>query len=189
MDETVIPNNCSTETKDRKAISILTLAEMAGMSTGIVSTTSVTNASPACCYANSVNRRWESDVDKKERARDGASECNDIGKLVQFNRLANCAESLFTIHRTRFHSCYGKVKRRCERFTLKNYFTFKYLQSVTLFCVAFGVSTFLIIRWHAAIYWSGGSLFEAYFLRESFSRVLKCWAYSKIRNLQIIGDF
>ena len=141
VDETVTPNNCSSETDDLKAISILTLAEIAGMSTGIVSTTSVTNASPACCYANSVNRRWESDADKKKKAHDDALACNNIGKLAQFNRLANCAESLFKIRSTSFHSCYGKVKRRCERFTLKNYFTFQYLQNVTLFWVVFGVST------------------------------------------------
>ena len=80
MDENVEPNKCSSEKEVSKAISVLTLAEMAGMSTGIVSTARVTHASPACSYAHSVNRRWESDADKKKKALDDASACKDIGE-------------------------------------------------------------------------------------------------------------
>ena len=70
MDGNVEAGNCSSENENHRAISILSLAEKAGMSTGIVTTTRVTHATPACSYAHSVNRRWESHAD------DG---CKDIG--------------------------------------------------------------------------------------------------------------
>ena len=37
-------------------------AEQRGLSTGIVTTTTVTHATPAACYAHSPERRWESDA-------------------------------------------------------------------------------------------------------------------------------
>ena len=70
---------CSSSTEQRKAVSILTLAEKAGMSTGIVTTTRVTHATPACSYAHAADRNWESDADIKERAKDDGSRCKDIG--------------------------------------------------------------------------------------------------------------
>ena len=85
MDERAELGYCSTGSADRKAISILSLAEMAGMSTGIVTTTRVTHATPATAYANSASRRWESDADKlnPEFTKDDASTCKDIDKLIQ----------------------------------------------------------------------------------------------------------
>lgn len=41
---------------------IFELAERAGRSTGIVTTTRVTHATPACCYAHSPARGWEDDA-------------------------------------------------------------------------------------------------------------------------------
>ncbi len=81
MDETVKPGYCSTASADRRAISILSLAEMAGMSTGIISTARVTHATPASAYAYSAHRGWQSDADKDE-ALDDASACKDIGKFL-----------------------------------------------------------------------------------------------------------
>ncbi|KAJ7394427.1 hypothetical protein OS493_000236 [Desmophyllum pertusum] len=78
MDERVEWGHCSSASKESQVISILSLAEMAGMSTGLVSTARVTHASPACSYAHSVDRRWESDADKKNIAYDDASSCKDI---------------------------------------------------------------------------------------------------------------
>ena len=80
MDENVKWGYCASAEEQRKTISILTLAEMAGMSTGIVTTTRVTHATPAGTYAHSVDRRWESDASKKEIAYDNATACSDIGK-------------------------------------------------------------------------------------------------------------
>ena len=79
MDERVEWGYCSFASKEREAVSILSLAEMAGMSTGFVSTARATHASPACSYAHSVDRRWESDADKKRKAYDDPSACKDIG--------------------------------------------------------------------------------------------------------------
>ena len=70
---------CSSVTEQSKAASILTLAEKAGMSTGIVTTTRVTHATPGCAYAHTADRNWESDADIKERAKDDGSKCKDIG--------------------------------------------------------------------------------------------------------------
>jgi len=67
-------------TEKSKVVSILTLAERAGMSTGIVTTTRITHATPASSYAHSVDRDWESDVDVKV-SNDG-SKCPDIGKYT-----------------------------------------------------------------------------------------------------------
>lgn len=70
---------CGTLTEETKLVSILTLAEKVGMSTGFVTTARVTHASPAPLYAHSVSGDWESDKDKKEQAKDDHSKCPDIG--------------------------------------------------------------------------------------------------------------
>lgn len=81
MDENVEWGRCASAKKEREVISILSLAELAGMSTGLVTTTRITHASPASAYAHSVDRRWESDADKKAKAYDDATSCKDIGKI------------------------------------------------------------------------------------------------------------
>lgn len=81
MDENVEWGRCASAKKEREVISILSLAELAGMSTGLVTTTRITHASPASAYAHSVDRRWESDADKKAKAHDDATSCKDIGKI------------------------------------------------------------------------------------------------------------
>ena len=65
--------------ENNKVISILTLAEKAGMSTGFISTARATHATPAALYAHSADRNWESDKALKERAKDDYSTCTDIG--------------------------------------------------------------------------------------------------------------
>ena len=85
MDETVKRGYCSTASANQRAISILSLAEMAGMSTGIVTTTRVTHATPASAYAFSADRGWESDADKEDEALDDASACKDIGIFFSSN--------------------------------------------------------------------------------------------------------
>ena len=81
MDESVKLGYCSSASANRRAISILSLAEMAGMSTGIVSTARVTHATPASAYAHSASRGWESDANKNN----AASACKDIGILFSCN--------------------------------------------------------------------------------------------------------
>jgi len=65
--------------------SILELSESAGKSTGIVTTTRVTHATPAAAYAHTPERDWENDRDLTEEAR--ANGCTDIAaQLVEFPR-------------------------------------------------------------------------------------------------------
>ncbi|CAH3023820.1 unnamed protein product [Porites evermanni] len=55
------------------------------MSTGIVTTTRVTHATPACSYAHSANRGWESDANINKSVGDDGSKCKDIAlQLVEY---------------------------------------------------------------------------------------------------------
>jgi len=72
---------CSTLNENNKVISILTLAEKAGMSTGFVTTARATHATPSALYAHSADRGWESERDMKRKAKDDPSNCTDIGKV------------------------------------------------------------------------------------------------------------
>lgn len=69
--------------KSNELTSALELAALAGMSTGIVTTTRVTHATPAATYAKSADRGWEADSLMPARARrDG---CEDIAaQLIGF---------------------------------------------------------------------------------------------------------
>ena len=85
---------CQSVNESNKVISILTLAEKAGMSTGFISTARATHATPAALYAHSADRSWESDKDLREWAKDDYSKCTDIGnaqfvaeKVVSVRRL------------------------------------------------------------------------------------------------------
>ncbi|XP_075214863.1 membrane-bound alkaline phosphatase-like [Lycorma delicatula] len=71
----VDPNN--------QVTSILEWAQRAKKSTGIVTTTRVTHATPAGTYAHSSNRDWESDKNMRE-SRQNLSMCKDIAaQLIQ----------------------------------------------------------------------------------------------------------
>lgn len=84
VNEDVVRGNC-TSTKNTEMITALELAEIAGKSTGIISTARITHATPAATYAKSAERNWEdiSDMDidnNTERAG-----CEDIAlQLVNF---------------------------------------------------------------------------------------------------------
>lgn len=58
-------------------LSILTYAELAGMSTGIISTTRVTHATPAAFFSQTPSRQWENDQAAK-------GNCIDICKIEDF---------------------------------------------------------------------------------------------------------
>ncbi len=59
---------------------IAELAEIAGMSTGAVTTTRVTHATPAAAYAHAAGRDWEGDADMKPE--DIAAGCVDIARQL-----------------------------------------------------------------------------------------------------------
>lgn len=60
------------------------LAELAGLATGIVTTTSITHATPGATYAHTPERVWEDDTDVPDDAK--ALGCRDIAQqFIDFN--------------------------------------------------------------------------------------------------------
>lgn len=85
--ESVVRGDCKTQAGN-EVISALDLAELAGLSTGIVTTTRVTHATPAATYAKSPDRDWE-DPSKmpKQALEDG---CVDIAaQLIEYQANLN----------------------------------------------------------------------------------------------------
>jgi alkaline phosphatase len=87
INESVVRGECTSQAGN-EVISALDLAELAGLSTGIVTTTRVTHATPAATYAKSADRDWEGDSDMPLQAlNDG---CMDIAaQLVEYKANLN----------------------------------------------------------------------------------------------------
>lgn len=85
VNQNVVFNDYKT-VKGNEAVSLLTLAEQAGKSTGIISTARLTHATPAACFAYSPNRNWESDANIFAYARDAhAANFPDIARqLIEY---------------------------------------------------------------------------------------------------------
>ena len=82
VDEDVERGDCSTMAGNQVATA-LEMAEIKGLSTGIISTARITHATPAAAYAKSVDRNWEDVSDMPEEAVTGG--CKDIAdQLVNF---------------------------------------------------------------------------------------------------------
>lgn len=82
VDEDVQRGVCST-TFGNELVSALDLAEIAGKSTGVVTTARITHATPAATYAKSVERNWEDDGDMPAEAKEAG--CEDIAsQLVNY---------------------------------------------------------------------------------------------------------
>lgn len=82
VNENVERDDCSSATGN-ELISALELAEIAGKSTGIVTTARITHATPAATYAKSANRNWEDISDMSDEAI--AAGCQDIAdQLINF---------------------------------------------------------------------------------------------------------
>lgn len=73
MNEITKRSNC-TSSKRKHLLSIIMMAEKAGLSTCIVTTARLTHATPATGYAHSAERNWDNDADVK-------GDCKDIGEL------------------------------------------------------------------------------------------------------------
>lgn len=66
-------------------LTLIELAEQAGLATGVVTTTRITHATPAATYAHSAERRWESDAEMPANAI--AEGCLDLARqLVEFDQ-------------------------------------------------------------------------------------------------------
>jgi len=85
VDEDVIRGQCET-LQGNELVSALELAELAGKSTGVVTTTRITHATPAATYAKSASRGWEDISDMPAEAI--AAGCVDIAlQLVEFESI------------------------------------------------------------------------------------------------------
>jgi len=82
VDEDIVRGDCSTAAGN-ELVTALELAEIAGKSTGVVSTARITHATPAATYAKSADRNWEDDSDMPTAAKTAG--CTDIAsQLVGF---------------------------------------------------------------------------------------------------------
>jgi alkaline phosphatase len=82
VDEDIERGDCSTVVGN-ELVTALELAEIAGKSTGIISTARITHATPAATYAKSADRNWEDISDMPEDAITAG--CSDIAEqLVNF---------------------------------------------------------------------------------------------------------
>ena len=80
---TFLRGNCNAVTEDSLK-TLVELAESSGKLTGIISTSRITDATPAAAYAHVPDRRWENNASTPQRAR--AENCGDIAKqLIRFN--------------------------------------------------------------------------------------------------------
>ena len=83
VDQTPLRGDCISSLKT-PLVSAITLAELAGLSTGVVTTTRITHATPAATYAHTSERNWESDADMPSTAI--AQGCKDIAQqLVDYS--------------------------------------------------------------------------------------------------------
>jgi alkaline phosphatase len=82
VNEMIARGECATATGNL-LVNALELAEINGLSTGILSTARITHATPAATYANSVDRNWEDISDMPAEAISAG--CKDIAdQLVNF---------------------------------------------------------------------------------------------------------
>ena len=82
VDEDIERGDCST-VAGNELVTALELAEIAGKSTGVISTARITHATPAATYAKSADRNWEDVSDMPAEAVEGG--CEDIAsQLVNF---------------------------------------------------------------------------------------------------------
>ncbi|SHG41083.1 alkaline phosphatase [Marisediminitalea aggregata] len=82
VDEDIERGNCAT-VAGNEVVTALELAEIKGLSTGVISTARITHATPAATYAKSADRNWEDVSDMPEDAITAG--CTDIAdQLVNF---------------------------------------------------------------------------------------------------------
>lgn len=82
VDEDIERGECST-VAGNELVTALELSEIAGKSTGVISTARITHATPAATYAKSADRNWEDISDMPQDAVDAG--CEDIAsQLVNF---------------------------------------------------------------------------------------------------------
>lgn len=102
VDGRVAYNDCAASNNSAYHVdSIATWAQLAGKSTGLVTTTTVTHASPSAVYAHAANRMWESDFDVKRYNNDPAK-CKDIAQQLVYGKTGKNLEVIFGGGRRKF---------------------------------------------------------------------------------------
>jgi alkaline phosphatase len=82
VDQITERGNCASD-RGNETVSALELAASAGQSTGVVTTTRITHATPAATYGHIADRDWETDMEIPEKQR--APDCVDLARqLVEF---------------------------------------------------------------------------------------------------------
>lgn len=79
LDQRAIENDCAAS-HGREVMTLFEQAEVAGLRTGIVSTASITHATPAAAYAHVASRDWENDTALTPEARKAG--CVDIARQL-----------------------------------------------------------------------------------------------------------
>jgi len=83
VDQTGLRGDCEAS-RNSHLMTAVELAELAGLSTGVVTTTAITHATPGAAYAHVPERTWQSDSDLSKAAKDAG--CRDIAQqLIDFN--------------------------------------------------------------------------------------------------------
>lgn len=112
-----------------QVISTLEWAQRAGKSTGIVTTTTVTNASPAGNYAHTSHRHHESDSDII-MMEDNPDECDDIASQLIYNEPGKNINVILGGGYTKFmpesetHPQFGKGERQDGRYLIDDWKNF-----------------------------------------------------------------
>ncbi|GAA6205562.1 alkaline phosphatase [Thalassotalea sp. SU-HH00458] len=84
VNEDVVRGSCES-TKGNEVVTALELAEIKGLSTGIISTARITHATPAAAYAKSADRNWEDVSDMAIAENPERADCEDIAsQLINF---------------------------------------------------------------------------------------------------------
>ena len=84
VNENIERGNCAS-VEGNEVVTLLELAEIRGLSTGVISTARITHATPAATYAKSAERNWEDISDMPSEA--VALGCKDIAsQLVNFEQ-------------------------------------------------------------------------------------------------------
>lgn len=80
-------NNCLGQNNTANHVSsIAAWAQKRGMATGLITTTSVTHASPAGVYAHTANRNWENDAEIRNDGED-PEQCPDIAQQLIYGEV------------------------------------------------------------------------------------------------------
>ena len=75
--------DCQSVIKDSRE-TLVEIAERAGLKTGVISTSRITDATPAATFSHSPDRKWENDGEMPQSS--GAEKCTDIAsQLVSFD--------------------------------------------------------------------------------------------------------